>query len=344
MRRKAKVNGHPVLGLRAIRGTAQLLKQKRITVPQARRLLQGVCGQAGPGPIIAAGAADQDSLRAAIAEEHYKRRLPVIARMARVIQRHLGYAESETLRKIEHAGLRSGTGAVKAANSPSGVMDLMFDYDLFESGLTLALRREEDAALQTAGEQLFEELKDQGVDNLPDAFKLAPPEAVAFLDRRENLIKEASQEIFDEIEGELQQGIEDGDSLTDLARRVKAKFADITKARATMIASTETSAAYGFSRHAGMKQAGIKRKMWWTSHLPNVRPWHREADAQVRDLDEPFNVMGENLMYPGAEGGSPENVINCHCVSTAIRPQDEAAEVERARSLAQRRRDAEEGK
>ena len=32
------------------------------------------------------------------------------------------------------------------------------------------------------------------------------------------------------------------------------------------------------------------------------------------NVDQPFNVAGEDLMYPRDPNGSPENTINCHCL------------------------------
>ena len=41
-------------------------------------------------------------------------------------------------------------------------------------------------------------------------------------------------------------------------------------------------------------------------------------DGQVRLKDEPFDVGGEALMYPGDPSGSPENTINCYCIVSII--------------------------
>ena len=43
-------------------------------------------------------------------------------------------------------------------------------------------------------------------------------------------------------------------------------------------------------------------------------------------LDEPFVVDGEELMYPGDENGSPENVINCQCIQIAAQKPAEETE------------------
>lgn len=53
-------------------------------------------------------------------------------------------------------------------------------------------------------------------------------------------------------------------------------------------------------------------KVWVTVGDEAVRPAHRDADGQQVDMDQPFNVDGENLMYP-RDVGSPGNTYNCRC-------------------------------
>jgi uncharacterized protein with gpF-like domain len=56
-------------------------------------------------------------------------------------------------------------------------------------------------------------------------------------------------------------------------------------------------------------------KVWQANLDEKTRQAHVEADWQTVNADEPFVVMGENLMFPGDEsmGASLENIINCRC-------------------------------
>jgi len=58
-------------------------------------------------------------------------------------------------------------------------------------------------------------------------------------------------------------------------------------------------------------------KTWVSMGDDRVRPAHLDADGQVRPVEEPFIVDGEELMEPGdtSLGASLENVINCRCSS-----------------------------
>jgi len=55
------------------------------------------------------------------------------------------------------------------------------------------------------------------------------------------------------------------------------------------------------------------QKMWQhgVSRVPRLS--HLAAVGQVRDVNEPFMVGGEALMYPRDPAGSPGNTINCSC-------------------------------
>lgn len=51
----------------------------------------------------------------------------------------------------------------------------------------------------------------------------------------------------------------------------------------------------------------------WDATLDQVtRPWHQEADGQIREWKDKFIVMGEEMTAPGL-GGSARNVCNCRC-------------------------------
>jgi len=55
------------------------------------------------------------------------------------------------------------------------------------------------------------------------------------------------------------------------------------------------------------------KKMWQhgASRIPRLT--HLAAVGQTRDVDKPFDVGGEELMYPRDMNGSPGNTINCSC-------------------------------
>lgn len=124
------------------------------------------------------------------------------------------------------------------------------------------------------------------------------------------------------INSEVLQGILQGESMPQMADRlVKVcndnEVAAMRTAR-TVVNTVENQARLECSKDA-QDMGCIEVKMWDSSHDGRVREWHAEADSDYGSedsaipIDEPFVVMGEDMMYPGDKSGSPENVYNCRC-------------------------------
>jgi len=121
------------------------------------------------------------------------------------------------------------------------------------------------------------------------------------------------------VANQLTKGLEAGEGLNDLASRI-GKTLGSNRSRALSIARTQTAGAVGTGRHAGMQQAGVKKKSWVTSGDENVRDSHRNAGSRYADgidLNIPYQVGGDMLMYPGDPAGSAAEIVNCRCVSIA---------------------------
>ena len=69
---------------------------------------------------------------------------------------------------------------------------------------------------------------------------------------------------------------------------------------------------------------GIKvKKKWLAAHDNRVRDTHAELDGQEVDADEPFEVDGMQIMYPGDPSAPPEMVYNCRCTLIYVYPEYE---------------------
>jgi uncharacterized protein with gpF-like domain len=193
----------------------------------------------------------------------------------------------------------------------------MFNLANFEKLFTASMRSVAMNALQAAGDQVMAEL---GKD---DPWSMPAAEALQFVRDRDNKLSGVPQDVFDRIRGRIEEGLTQGQTLTDIAKGVRAEFNDLSDRRARTIASTETSAAYGFGRHEAMKSAGVQWKRWVTSGNSNVRAAHRVMNDVVVAFDEVFTVLDpktgdfDQVKHPGDADGAPWNVINCHCVAVA---------------------------
>ena len=279
--------------------TSDIEKMKRILNPVSRAKAALSCGCGGHlGEEVAKGRSKKEL---ALWKSHMSQRRALVKMYESKFGRVLMTARSEMLAKCEKLA-KSVTRAGVAA-------DFMFDFDKFTGELLNTMRNVAKTGLQMSGEQLYSEL---GKD---DAFKYPPEKVLHFLTLRDNKMKGVAKNVFTEINSTVEESLVKGDSISDMAKAIRAKFNDISRARATTIAMTETSAVYGQGRQDAMSEAGVQYKQWLTSGNANVRAAHEEANGQTVRIDEDFEVGGEKLSHPGDPNGSAENVINCHCVS-----------------------------
>ncbi len=111
-----------------------------------------------------------------------------------------------------------------------------------------------------------------------------------------------------------------------LAAEAIRKFSANAPSRSEKIAITETQSPAEAQKTNEMRAllftgaiSSFANKKTWTSILDNVvRDAHFEADGQIRNITEAFEVGGELLMNPGdtSLGASAGNVINCRCSSS----------------------------
>ena len=64
----------------------------------------------------------------------------------------------------------------------------------------------------------------------------------------------------------------------------------------------------------------ILKKQWNTAGDEKVRISHVMAEGQRVNVDDPFIVKGEKLLYPGDSsfGASLDNIIECRCNSVSV--------------------------
>lgn len=124
---------------------------------------------------------------------------------------------------------------------------------------------------------------------------------------------------WDRLRGSLAAGIEGGESIADLAKRVGAVFDRRSRSDAMMIARTESHAAYhrgGLETVKGF--GGAFEKTWLSALDARVRDDHRAAHGQTVAMDDDFSVGGARGPMPG-ELGEADQDINCRCTATYSR-------------------------
>lgn len=126
--------------------------------------------------------------------------------------------------------------------------------------------------------------------------------------------KEAMRIIRRETEAGYAQGLGQNAVAGLIRTAIRAEGGTLARARAAVIARTETHNAANAAAQEAIATTGLPVvKEWVASVDGRERSSHRAADGQMVALHEPFRVGGEALMYPGDTTGSPENVISCRC-------------------------------
>ncbi len=121
------------------------------------------------------------------------------------------------------------------------------------------------------------------------------------------------------IKAELSRGIANGSTWLEMASKIaKGMNSPYKKAlnNAIRIARTEGHRIQQESQldalYTASKNGADVVKQWDSTLDGRTRAEHREADGQIRELDEYFDVGGQKLSAPGV-GGSAWNVSNCRC-------------------------------
>lgn len=116
-----------------------------------------------------------------------------------------------------------------------------------------------------------------------------------------------------QLNSSVLQGILQGDSMTDIAKRIlpivgNNESAAIRNAR-TMTTSAENQGR--LDRYKELEEEGaIIKKTWIATADERTRESHLMLDGEEADVDATFS---NGLMYPGDPSGEPEEVYNCRC-------------------------------
>ena len=117
------------------------------------------------------------------------------------------------------------------------------------------------------------------------------------------------------IAAEVTRGIASGSSWHDTAAGIYRQ-ANISAYNAMRIARTEGHRIACEAQMDGCKaarEAGADVVKQWSAALDDrTREHHRQLDGQLRELDQPFEVAGIRVQYPG-NFGRPEEDIHCRC-------------------------------
>lgn len=126
------------------------------------------------------------------------------------------------------------------------------------------------------------------------------------------------QELLRVLRSTVEQGVAEGWTADETALAIQKAFQGVSSTTASMLAQTElTTLVNERSLQAAQKATGDKAtpvyKTWQTMKDPRVRPAHASTQGQTVPINQPFNVGGYSMMYPGDPSAPMRLVARCRC-------------------------------
>jgi len=144
----------------------------------------------------------------------------------------------------------------------------------------------------------------------------------------------------------ITQGILQGESIKKIADRIARDTASTDMKAMVRYARTAMTCAQNAGRLQAMhdsKKRGIYcKKVWLAVGDDRTREAHEELDGQTAEIDQPFDSILGEIMYPGDPAASDENVWNCRCALGYEYPDPPADWQEEEMSLEDEEEDFEE--
>jgi Phage Mu protein F like protein len=207
---------------------------------------------------------------------------------------------------------------VKAATTPAGVQ-INFSLTKFAEAFMSAMNDAAEDAWIGTHEGLLEEL---------GAGEKITTEGLAkdFIERRANKISGCPEAIWKQIDRQIREGIQEGETMEELKDRVDESFEGLSEGRAMLIAQTESQCLYGAAQADAIESAGFKTKRWVSMDDSLVRPTHQACEDEGSIPVE--QAFSNGLMFPGdPDADDAGEVCNCRCyLAAGEEDEDEAYE------------------
>jgi len=127
---------------------------------------------------------------------------------------------------------------------------------------------------------------------------------------------------YGQIQDVMAQGVKDGSTHYEIGQEIESKLDELWKALSETISRTEVNSAMNAAMlEEARAMAPDLNKVWACSFL-NSRQDHIDADGQSVPQSEPFIVGGEEMMEPGDDSASADQIVNCACTIFFERPEE----------------------
>jgi SPP1 gp7 family putative phage head morphogenesis protein len=116
----------------------------------------------------------------------------------------------------------------------------------------------------------------------------------------------------------IEQGVQDGDTVREIAARLRTDWPELSRIRSERIARTEVMRASNYGSVEGARdiaeRAGLElQKVWYAAIDDRTRESHVYMHGEPAPLDGVFILNGIPCQYPGDSSLPAAETINCRC-------------------------------
>jgi HK97 family phage portal protein len=213
----------------------------------------------------------------------------------------------------------TGSLIIKADNKLNSVSanEFLFDMKDANDNLIKIYKPFVKEQRQKQKQKLKEELTS------PIDWTVSIAEVDKYMKKRVKYLKEINSTTFrvagNKIGSAIETALEEKQTVIEMAESIKDAIKstiDIRQGHARTIARTEMGSIAQDTRWQVFNEINVKQHKWITAMDEKVRPAHVKLNGMVEDIGDEFDDSG--LMYPLDPAGSPEEVINCRCITIPI--------------------------
>jgi hypothetical protein len=240
-------------------------------------------------------------------------------RIAKVAETEFDNQRRFIAAKLEQAG--------DTADPMVTVSQALDEYQ-FEALPTIWLAAAADGGTMTLQELNVKRRKSLNEENyglLREIFGLYFEETIEFARTTGSLlVQQVNGTTIKALQQVVSEGAQSGLSVANIARQIDDLYLEqIIPNRSTVIARTEAIRAANFGSLQAARGTGLSLTKEWIATFDGfAREEHVFANGQQVDVNDPYTVWNEKLMYPGDPSGSPANTIQCRCAQVYIRREE----------------------
>jgi Phage Mu protein F like protein len=142
------------------------------------------------------------------------------------------------------------------------------------------------------------------------------------INARENKVVRITDETYRQVQDVMNQGVEDGATHIEIGQQIESYLDETREARGETISRTEVNSAMNKAMLEDARAMAPRLNKVWACTFLHSRQDHMDADGQSVPQDEPFVVGGEEMMEPGDDSASADQIVNCACTMFFVPPEE----------------------